>query len=421
MNTENVLGVLLGVPPENLGAFLRAIGDPAMQHPQGQGKVNLTKLGQDGRKLQFIGEHGVQTLADLRGDTPREKLVWQKLWEQLQALKTPEERRALVQKVLDEPSTVARERMFGIERRGPARKVTEAKADPTDPNWPTHVKDATKTVDKNLAVIEARGAKAGKTPAEARAAAIEAYATVLQVTERISGRWQEHQSLSQKTKVGILDQIDALGAQGGLPQGWTNNARGRIGEALYGPHGGLRQTSLPNPLHPVPAAGGKPERPGFSRLDDKFGPGERPGSAPGTSDWMEIKTHRIDEAPKKTDVSADAVAIAREHAGEALQDWHALLANQSTRGDGIVIQYAREPHNQATRQAMLDELFGPNSPITAVRFGDGPWIERSAARPNSPMPPIPKELAAGPIVGTNGKGSAPVIPPVAVPAGTATD
>ena len=59
-----------------------------------------------------------------------------------------------------------------------------------------------------------------------------------------------------------------------------------------------------------------------------------------------------------------------------------------------LIEYVRVP-NEATREAMYDVLLGPDSPLTAVKFGDLPWMTRAqwaarrgvaAAPPRSPPP-----------------------------------
>jgi len=73
-----------------------------------------------------------------------------------------------------------------------------------------------------------------------------------------------------------------------------------------------------------------------------------------------------------------------------------LLANAETRNDAIVIHFARRPRTDATRAAMLRELFSNESPIKAVRFGDENWIERPST---AKMPDVDPQLAAGPILG----------------------
>ena len=189
--------------------------------------------------------------------------------------------------------------------------------------------------------------------------------------------------------------------QGDLITIWVNQVRGRVGEALYAPHGGIKQINVPNPLHP--AASGKP---GITRLDDRFEPGERTGSTSGVREWVEVKTDILDDSGR---------AIARGYAADGLADWDGLLSNSSTRDDRIVIQFARRPPDGPTRQAMLDELFSMRSPFSAVRFGDEPWIERPSDRP---MPPIRSELARGPLSSGNGSAGSSGAMPAGTPAGT---
>jgi hypothetical protein len=373
-----LLDVILRVPEENLGPLLRALGDPAFPHPQGYGHDKLIKLGEDPGLLEFIGEHGYEVWGELVGSPE----VGARLRKRLSDAPDAAARDALVAQLLEEPSTVARERILGIERPPPRRPLTEAKANEKDPSWPKYLSDAKR-------VVGAQGE-----------AAIRAYATILQVRDRITASWAKHQALPQATKERLLDQLDRIGVQGGLPTGLVNNARGRVGEALFAPHGGVKQVTLPNPLHPAKSGG-----PGFTRLDDRFEPGERPGSTSGVREWVEVKTDLIGGAPRRGDVNQSAVATAERYAAGGLADWHALLANASTRTDRVVIQFARKPGDPNTRQAMIDKLFSTDSPFSAIRFGDEPWLERPA---DHPMPPIPVELAAGPIAGGNGStGSTP--------------
>jgi hypothetical protein len=48
--------------------------------------------------------------------------------------------------------------------------------------------------------------------------------------------------------------------------------------------------------------------------------------------------------------------------------------------------YARVP-SPAVKQRMTEILLGSKSPFRAVRFGDGPWVERAAT---TPMPAAEK-------------------------------
>jgi hypothetical protein len=234
------------------------------------------------------------------------------------------------------------------------------------------------------------GPKTKKAYGAANDAAITAYATILQVRDRITADWQGHQKLTQAVKEQILGGIDALGKQGDLQTTWVNNVRGRIGEAMFGPHGGLDQVSIPNPEHPAEKGGE-----GRTRPDDYFNPGKRPGSTSDVREWVEIKTDLISGKAGRRGVNADAVGTARAYARDSLADRDGLLSNAETRDDRLVMQFARKPGDPATQQAMLDVLFGPGSAFSAVRFGDDAWIERPA---DKPLPPIPAKLQAGPTI-----------------------
>ena len=202
----------------------------------------------------------------------------------------------------------------------------------------------------------------------------------MHLRDRITGSWGEHQKLSYEQKVRLLNGMDRLGADAGLATTWTVGARGAVAEALFAPQGGRNQVSLPNPRHPT-ASG----RPGRTRLDGFFEAGRRAGNA--VKQWLELKSDRIHESPER------ALAAARAYAREGLMDWHALKDGAATASDGIVIHFVRKPAAGA-EAGMLKVLFGAESPFSAVRFGDGPWIERPDTAPMPALPPPLKGPAA---------------------------
>lgn len=404
-STTNLLKILAQFPEEAVGSALRMMADPAFGHPQGfQWNRLLGKRTPDlVAALRFADEFGYEAYTALSSAKLAEPVR-----NELDAEHDPAIRQARVQELLD-MSTVGREIELGIRRPPRYRKLTEAKPDTGDPAWKQYVADAKDVMDRNA---ELAGPRNKQRYGQGNSAAIDAYATILQVRDRIRVNWARYQEdLSYDAKIRILDQIDALGAKGDLQHGWVNNLRGSVGEALFGPNGGHGQKRLPNPLHPAkPRAGAgtgaaptpaAAPRPGFTRLDDSFAPGKRPrggGGGPPTpgKEWVEIKTDRIDAAPATGDIARDAVDAAKTYRKDAREDWDALLANAETRNDVIVMQFARKPRNDATRAAMLNELFSKQSPITAVRFGEEAWIERPI---DKPMPDIDPRLRAGPIVG----------------------
>jgi hypothetical protein len=286
--------------------------------------------------------------------------------------------------------------MLGIQRPEPVRKVKQAKANKKARNWKAYEAAATLTVDKNAKLL---GPFSRQPYGAGNAKAIEALATLRQVRDRIVENWRGNQELPYETKAGILKQVDEIGEKGDLQYGWINNIRGRISEALFGPHGGGNQQTIPNPLHPVvpknppdPSAPPKPPKWGLSRLDDLFGPRERRPDVEQRQ-WLEEKSSRIDGPPTSKGINWDAVADSRKHTKEGRADWDGLLTNDWTREDGIVIHYAFKPVNEATKAEMLKELLGPESAFSAVQFGDEPWIERTL-----PMPEIHPKLRDGPLI-----------------------
>jgi hypothetical protein len=392
-----ILDILEQLPADQLRAALRMMGDPAFIHPQqfqwksffGKRTADMVDM------LRFVDEYGYVAWTELG----TAKLA-APLRADLAARADAGARQARVEELLD-LSTVARELELGVRRPPPYRKLTEAKADTSVPEvWKRYVEDATRVLDRNA---ELTGPRRKAAYGEGNAAAIEAYATILQVRDRVRSSWKTYQQdLSYDAKIKILDQIDALGEKGDLQHTWVNNLRGSIGEALFGPNGGQRQVRLANPLHPAkPRQGaipGEAPRPGFTRLDDTYAPRERPrgpgGHPAGAREWLEIKTDRID-APSGTDVSRDAVDTAKGYRKDAIEDWDALMANAKTRGDRLVMQFVRKPRTEATKAAMLKELFSKESPVTAVRFGEDAWIERPA---DVALPDVHPKLKDGPIV-----------------------
>src|SRR6185312_7160882 len=210
---------------------------------------------------------------------------------------------------------------------------------------------------------------------------VEARATLLQIKDRFAdpAGYKQFQKLSQEQKLRILDQMDDVAEVAGVRSQW--NPRARVAEALYVPGGGFGQKSIRNKAFPS-ASGGT----GWTRLDGKFGPGERTNGTPakpegqplnpGQTEWIEFKSNKT-----------LTEGLAEKHAEEGFQDWHALLGDDKLKSDGLVIWYAREPP-PAVKAKMVAKLLGPDSPFRAVRFGHGDWIPRTD--PNMPTPrPIP--------------------------------
>lgn len=85
-----------------------------------------------------------------------------------------------------------------------------------------------------------------------------------------------------------------------------------------------------------------------------------------------------------TAVSAADVRLAEQHRIDAVLDKPGIVAApaetlpgfQAPAGGAVhMIEYVRAP-NQATREAMYDVLLAADSPLSAVKFGDQPWMTR---------------------------------------------
>jgi hypothetical protein len=104
---------------------------------------------------------------------------------------------------------------------------------------------------------------------------------------------------------------------------------------------------------------------------------------PGVRNFVEQKSNRL-SADRGTDRDAGDVNLAERHLADAKKDQpgiaaaaaETLLGFEAPAGGAVhLIEYVRVP-NQATREAMYDVLLGPDSPLTAVKFGDLPWMTR---------------------------------------------
>ena len=385
LNTTNVLAVINEVPAARLAPLLRVIGQPGAQDPHSTGKSRLLALAGRGAELDFLDRFGIETFRVIdsrRGD-------WMALQSRLydasgaRTLGDAEARRLVDDLVQATPRQ--RDEMLGIVRPPPRRIYAHGQADETAPDWNVYMSAAEAFVQSRSTLVSPRTGVAYGTDIAAPA---RAYAHLQQVRDRIVPRWSDYQRrLTYEQKRQILDQLGTAAEVGGLQPGWTNQLVGAVAEALFAPQGPL-QFSIPNPMHPA-ASGGA----GFSRPDGFFAVGARDGANLANRDWLELKSHDLSGETLPVRGAGHATLLSRGHAGEAAQDWHALLAHRETRNDRIVIWYARPPRDPAVRALMVRELFAPDSPIAAIRFGADPWIERPASMGG---PAIPAELAAPP-------------------------
>lgn len=352
MTPLTVANLLAEVPPGRMEVFLRVAGDPALAHPRAMGPEKLGKLANSIDELGFISEHGAAAYNEVRKAGALDPLL-----EKLRGLE-PEDARALVDAVRSARTPAAMKKAVGIEPpvRRPRRATGRAVADKKDPGWPRHVERAQKFADGRRGLPDRSGKPYDATPDQ-----IEMLATMYQILENAAGS----RRLGHDKRIQLLDEFDALGRSAGLQTQWINNYRGGLSEALFAPSGGRDKMRLPHP------AGG------HTILDYAFKPNERAGSKTGRKEWVEQKSDLI-TAPDGEEVFRPAVDRARRYALDAELDKAALRASPDTAGDTILIEFVRSPGNDATKQAMLKTLFGPTSPIQAVKFADGAWIERAA-------------------------------------------
>jgi hypothetical protein len=252
----------------------------------------------------------------------------------------------------------AKLRVLGIEPevRTPRRATGKVAADKNHPRWEEHVGKATQFAEAHKGQLDRKGK-----PYAPDAEQIEMLATMLQARHNAG----QHRALPHDKRVQMLDEFDQLGREAGLQTTWINNLRGNMSEILFSPNAGRSKTRLPHPDG------------GFTIPDYAFEAGQRPGSKTGRKEWVEQKSDLITAPEGSTGVFRPAVGRAKRYADEAALDMKAIDANPATTGDTILIEFVRRPGNAATEKAMLAELFGPSSPITAVKFGDGAWIERA--------------------------------------------
>ncbi|MGK5172310.1 hypothetical protein MY526_17665 [Geodermatophilus sp. CPCC 205761] len=348
---STVADVLAMVPPGRMELFLRVVGDPAMPHPRQLGADGLKRLSGSGDALGFIGEHGGAAYGELR----KEK-AFRPLLEKLRGLQ-PDEAHALVERVRTAKTDTAKLAAVDVEvpTRRPRVATGRVAANKDLPGWDRHVQRAETFATEHRGQPDRAGRPYDPTPEQ-----IEMLAAMYQLRETAP----RSTTLPHEKRVRMLDEFDQLGRDAGLQTQWINNLRGGLSESLFSPSGGRNKTRLAHPDG------------GFTILDYAFEPGARPGSRTGRKEWVEQKSDLITAPPGSDAVFAPAVGRAKRYAQEAGLDMKAIDADAATKGDTILIDFVRPPGNEATRKAMLDTLFAESSPVQAVRFADGPWIER---------------------------------------------
>ncbi len=352
MAPDTVAEVLSTVPAGRMEIFLRALADPDVPHPRQMGERGLTRLAGSMDELGFITEHGGAAYKDLRGED-----AFSPLLERLRGL-DPDEAHALVDAVRSARGKQGKLKAVGIEPpvRRPRRATGKIAADKDDPGWQRHLDRATEFAENHRGTTEG-----GPTPYDPTPDQVEMLAAMYQIRENAS----RNRALPHDKRVKMLDEFDGLGRAAGLKTAWINNLRGGLSETLFAPNVGRNKTRLAHPDG------------GFTILDYSFDPGQRPSSKTGRKEWVEQKSDLITAPDGSTDVFGPAVGRAKRYAMDATSDMKALQATAVTQGDTILIEFVRPPGNDATKTAMLRVLFGESSPIQAVKFADGAWIERA--------------------------------------------
>ena len=351
MAADTVADVLSRVPAGRMEIFLRALADPAGPHPRQLGH-RLVDLASNLDELRFISEHGAALYKELRSEK-----AFRPLLEKLRGL-DPYEAQLLVDSVRSARGPQGKLKAVGVDvpARRPHRATGKIAADKTDPAWKRHLERAEEFAKDHRGKVED-----GVTPYNPTDEQIESLAVMYQIRENAAG----NRKLSWDKRLQMLDEFDQLGRSAGLKTPWINNLRGGLSETLFAPNVGRNKTRLPHPDG------------GSTILDYAFESNERPGSKTGRKEWVEQKSDLITAAPGETGVSAPAVGRARRYVMDAKLDLESINAGAATRGDAILIEFVRPAGNEATERAMLGVLFGEGSPLQAVKFADGPWIERA--------------------------------------------
>lgn len=248
----------------------------------------------------------------------------------------------------DAPDIRAMEAIVGLEsppRRVPIRPSATLRAYPERWDWGGHVDAAHRFVRDHPEF--APGVPRTPPDGPALTALVERLATLYQ-TRALARPGLE--GLTHAERVHLLNEFIAAGREAGLVgdnAGVLNNLSGALAEGLFTPSGALTQRRLPHPEG------------GHTIIDY-----ELPAAAsviPGRRNFVELKSNEVPDA-----------SLARAHVRDAIADAAAV----AQAGGVHLIEYVRTP-DPGTRARMLAELFGPTSPLQAVRFGDGPWILRT--------------------------------------------
>lgn len=378
-NPATIARQLRAVPDTQLPALLRVLADPFLQ-----------LKGLNAEHWQLLTDPDVVALIDTYGSAiwrslyrgtarGRTQTVLKRLAERVAA--DPAGGEALVQAVLEARTPRAQEKVLDIPAppRAPRQpRRPEIRSWPDDALWPGFVTDATTFVDTHPEWYAS--ATSGENP-PTRTQLIDRVATINQI--RSLARRGQYDGLTRPQRVALHGEFVAYTRETGFTGDWqgiANQATGSVSESLFLPEGARQGVRLPHPV-----VEGKPRE---TTLPDH----ELPAAGrvvPGVRNFVEQKSNGLAELD---------VGLARQHRKDAQLDQPGIAAAPAETLPGFeapaggavhLIEYTRTP-DQATQALFYDVLLGPDSPLTAVKFGDQPWMTRAtwAAQRGRPEPPL---------------------------------
>ncbi|MGW1346177.1 eCIS core domain-containing protein [Kribbella sp. NPDC002412] len=355
--------VIAAVPPENMGSFLRAVGDPAMG---GQPVAFYQALGRNAAACRLVETYGGQVLLDVvglqRGTTQAVRMARSRA-DVDRVLKA-------LDKAATEPGTgtgttgadvlinkirTSRGRTFrSLDKLvGPReRPGVQIEPDLTDPSWREYQRQANEYAKDH----PPEGGALNTEERQLRAA-------LFQTVER--ARAGEYSELLPPERQQLLEDFDTVADAARLDSGWRSAKRGQLWEALALGRG---QPSEPTRWlnRKIVKGSGKS---GYTIPDEAI-PRVRPEEIADGSvmtkprTWVERKDYNLTSGDvDAAGVNKVAKATATRHLAEARAD----LENYPL-GSTIVIEYARDP-GRANAEAMAAILLAEPRIVRVVIAG----------------------------------------------------
>lgn len=359
---------LIGVPPDQLPAFLRIVADPFFASPTSLTGAPLRLL-QEPAIIRLIDRYGSALWAEFSsgaGD-PRRRGVLRDLAERVAAF--PEGANDLVRRVVEAGTTREQEIVLNLPAppRAPSRPrpTPQFEAAPDHPQWPKHLERARSFAEGHADwLARGRQPQGGETVPRARAEVETMLATLYHV--EWLARLGAYDGMSHGQKIALLDNFVTLTRRAGLQGSYqivANRAAGAVSEALFLPEGATPHVRL---VHP----GGTNANP--TVVDYELPAAGR--IIPGRRNFVEQKSDLL--SGSDAGISAADVATARAYVADAVLDRPGVDAPGVS--GAHLIEFVRSPGNEVTRAAMLDVLLAEGSPFSAARFGGGEWVTKDA-------------------------------------------